>query len=149
MFDTNKPGTRVGAILSANNGVLKFLGYGIYEGDFPPPGTKQPSIEELRADPDLIEMRDSLLETSRKGRPDLDPDAFLDELIAGYLSSPFKNNPRIRLDSGDVVWGRECWWGDEERVRAEVSKYKQVKMVKIVRDANGEYDHTEETADAN
>lgn len=23
-------------------------------------------------------------------------------------------NPRIRLDSGDVVWGMQCWWGDEE-----------------------------------
>lgn len=21
-------------------------------------------------------------------------------------------NPRINLDSGDTVWGCECWWGD-------------------------------------
>lgn len=24
-------------------------------------------------------------------------------------------NPKIVLDSGKVVWGCECWWGDESR----------------------------------
>jgi len=28
-------------------------------------------------------------------------------------------NPRIRLDSGAVVWGCECWWGPED-------EYKQI-----------------------
>lgn len=23
-------------------------------------------------------------------------------------------NPKILLDSGDVVWGCECWWGEAE-----------------------------------
>jgi len=27
-----------------------------------------------------------------------------------------RKNPRILLDSGDVVWGCECWWGPEEKV---------------------------------
>jgi len=26
-------------------------------------------------------------------------------------------NPKIKLDSGQVVYGCECWWGDEEVVR--------------------------------
>ena len=26
-------------------------------------------------------------------------------------------NPRIRLDSGSVVYGCECWWGSEEKVK--------------------------------
>ncbi len=26
-------------------------------------------------------------------------------------------NPRITLDSGDVVWGMECWWGGEEQIK--------------------------------
>lgn len=26
-------------------------------------------------------------------------------------------NPRIRLDSGEIVWGCECWWGPIEEVR--------------------------------
>ena len=32
-----KTGDRVGAVLSAKNGVVKFFGYGIYVGDFIPP----------------------------------------------------------------------------------------------------------------
>ena len=26
-------------------------------------------------------------------------------------------NPRIDLDGGKVVWGCECWWGPEDKVR--------------------------------
>lgn len=26
-----------------------------------------------------------------------------------------RNNPRIKLDDGSVVWGAQCWWGPEER----------------------------------
>jgi hypothetical protein len=25
-------------------------------------------------------------------------------------------NPRIKLDSGQTVWGCECWWGSEEKI---------------------------------
>ena len=26
-------------------------------------------------------------------------------------------NPRIRLDNGKTVYGFQCWWGSEERIR--------------------------------
>ena len=26
-------------------------------------------------------------------------------------------NPKIQLDSGEVVWGCECWWGPEDKVK--------------------------------
>lgn len=29
-------------------------------------------------------------------------------------------NPKIQLDDGGVVWGCECWWGAEERVRKAI-----------------------------
>lgn len=29
--------------------------------------------------------------------------------------------PRIKLDNGDVIWGCECYWGDEEKVKKHVS----------------------------
>lgn len=29
-------------------------------------------------------------------------------------------NPKIKLDSGEVVWGCECWWGSEETIKAKV-----------------------------
>ena len=32
-------------------------------------------------------------------------------------------NPKIRLDSGKVVWGCECWWGPEEVVKKTLEGY--------------------------
>lgn len=26
-------------------------------------------------------------------------------------------NPKIQLDNGDIVWGYQCWWGPEEKVK--------------------------------
>ncbi|MDO9139901.1 MAG: hypothetical protein U1E09_00370 [Methylococcales bacterium] len=26
-------------------------------------------------------------------------------------------NPRITLDNGSHVWGCECWWGSEDKIR--------------------------------
>lgn len=31
-------------------------------------------------------------------------------------------NPRIRLDSGELVYGAECWWGPETDIRARVER---------------------------
>lgn len=33
-----------------------------------------------------------------------------DELPDGFV------NPKIELDDGRVVWGCQCWWGDEDKV---------------------------------
>lgn len=30
-------------------------------------------------------------------------------------------NPRIRLDSGQIVWGCECWWGPVEEIRRSIA----------------------------
>jgi hypothetical protein len=29
-------------------------------------------------------------------------------------------NPKITLDSGKVVWGCECWWGPEDKIKEQV-----------------------------
>jgi hypothetical protein len=34
-------------------------------------------------------------------------------------------NPRIRLDSGKVVYGCECWWGSEDEIRARITVAEQ------------------------
>ena len=39
-------------------------------------------------------------------------------------------NPCIRLDSGQFVWGYECWWGPEEKIRTLVGD-KTVEMVDL------------------
>jgi len=40
------------------------------------------------------------------------------------------NNPRIKLDSGKVVWGFECWWGNEQSIKDRI-KSLPVEMVDI------------------
>lgn len=32
-------------------------------------------------------------------------------------------NPCLQLDNGAVVYGCECWWGHEEKVKQELEKY--------------------------
>jgi len=34
---------------------------------------------------------------------------------------PFPMNPRITLDGGGVVWGQQCWWGDEVAVQKAIA----------------------------
>jgi len=33
-------------------------------------------------------------------------------------------NPRIKLDNGKIVWGCECWWGNENAIKSQLEKYK-------------------------
>ena len=33
-------------------------------------------------------------------------------------------NPHITLDSGCIVWGCECWWGPEEKIKASIGERK-------------------------
>ena len=42
------------------------------------------------------------------------------QTIVGVVDDTFPDdwkNPRIELDSGDVVWGCQCWWGPVEQLR--------------------------------
>ena len=40
-------------------------------------------------------------------------------------------NPKIELDNGDVVWGCECWWGDESEVQAMVEDADEVNDISV------------------
>jgi hypothetical protein len=88
-----KIGERVGAILSADKNECRYLGFGVYEGDFIP------------------------------------------KEAVGFIAEAEKKqgmtNPRIRLDNGKVVYGCECWWGSEERIKNELKKYPNVKLIDI------------------
>lgn len=46
--------------------------------------------------------------------------------LTAYLSGLRQANPKILLDSGDVVWGCECWWGSEAEIQAECARMKKV-----------------------
>jgi hypothetical protein len=89
-----KLGDRVMALSHAEkkDRTVYVYGRGVYEGDFPYEDTA--STEPFQTDDARSAYNDKQL---------------LD------ASLPFLN-PRIRLDDGKVVWGCECWWGDEEAV---------------------------------
>lgn len=107
-----QPGIRVGAILSADKEEVRLLGYGVYEGMFEPPigpfGTPWEEYERLA----LNAFGQEMFERKR---------------AEGTLRPA---NPRIRLDNGSVVWGQQCWWGPEDRVR-ELIGTRRVVMVGI------------------
>lgn len=97
-----KIGERVGAILGAKDGKCEFLGFGVYEGDFFPE-----------------EAIGFFAQIKR-------------ELVAeGKLTKEESTNPKIKLDDGKIVYGCECWWGDEEKVKKMLKQYKEVINVDI------------------
>lgn len=57
------------------------------------------------------------------------PDPALQVQIFGALMD--HANPCIKLDSGKLVFGCECWWASETAIRAEVAKYTTVTEVDI------------------
>ena len=88
------PGCRVGAVRNANAETVFLFGFGVYDGDFEPPfGPMGMTKEEYQAE----------IEEWRR---------------EGNLPGDFRpwQNPRITLDSGEVVWGAQCWWGTEAGV---------------------------------
>jgi hypothetical protein len=82
-----KIGDRAGAFLSCSIKELKFLGCGVYEGNFPP-------VEAVG-------------------------------YFAEGLAKHGIDNPRIRLDSGKIVYGCECYWGSEKSMIEKVNKAKK------------------------
>lgn len=41
-------------------------------------------------------------------------------------------NPTIKLDSGELVYGCECWWGSEAKCEERFANFKEVKTISIV-----------------
>ena len=41
-------------------------------------------------------------------------------MMADMLKEHKVNNPCIKLDSGQKVYGCECWWGSEEQVKEQL-----------------------------
>lgn len=46
--------------------------------------------------------------------------------LTAYLTGLRQANPKIVLDSGEVVWGCECWWGPEAEIKAECARLTRV-----------------------
>ena len=52
------------------------------------------------------------------------------KLMGLPLSKMGLENPRIKLDNGDIVWGCECWWGEEDIVKG-LEKDRTVEIISI------------------
>lgn len=45
--------------------------------------------------------------------------------LADILKESGNKNPCIKLDSGKKVYGCECWWGGEEKMKEVLERYKE------------------------
>jgi hypothetical protein len=45
--------------------------------------------------------------------------------MTGLIAECGRENPKIRLDNGDVVWGCECWWGPEHVIQRKIEQWQQ------------------------
>lgn len=91
-------GDRVGAILSANKDSVMLLGYGVFQGNKPMP---------LESAAQMFGLSVSDFEEEVKSMK-----------ASGEIPIDFEFlNPQILLDDGRVVWGAQCWWADEEKIK--------------------------------
>lgn len=86
-----EPGQRVGVICGTKGDVVEIFGFGVYEGAFPIGDDAVGAVADMAREVSEEEGTEPLL------------------------------NPRLRLDSGQVVWGCECWWGAEAKVREQIA----------------------------
>lgn len=45
---------------------------------------------------------------------------------SGFSHDLGLKNPKLKLDSGNVVWGYMCWWGPEEKVKELIGDRKVI-----------------------
>jgi hypothetical protein len=119
---------------------LFVFGEGVYVGDKLMPGKSWPCDEETyeiiakvvtEHDDEPIEEHYFLgfYDAAVAAQPDVAPKRTREETISGLLAErerPLDDrvrdlwektsaNPCIHLDSGDTVWGFQCWWGPLDR----------------------------------
>lgn len=111
-----KIGDRVGAIESADSCAVRMFGYGVYEGDHVRPDDLPGVFGSL------AEIREAAIEANGPEKQWTEAQ----RRTFNWLAS----NPRIRLDSGDVVWGCQCWWGPEAEIKKTIGD-RQVVIVSV------------------
>lgn len=134
-------GDRVGAVRNATNDEVFFYGWGVYQGDQVPPfGPLGMPLEEFNKiqresvinhfkNPYEFKMVNDLLEIVYLPKPEREP---TEEEISVLMEKHTFKNPKILLESGEVVWGMECWWGSESKVK-QMLENKKVTIVSIER----------------
>lgn len=46
----------------------------------------------------------------------------------GFMKGSSITNPQIKLDNGKLVWGCECWWGPEDKVKEMIGDRKVINV---------------------
>ena len=49
---------------------------------------------------------------------------------SGLLHEIGVPNPKIKLDNGSIIWGCQCWWGPEEKIK-EIIEDRKVNIVPV------------------
>jgi hypothetical protein len=101
---------------AARQTVADWLKYHRAENDW----MRDRAPEQVRDDDEIRQMAE------RSYREAQERLAWTSEQVLEYLkTSGLLGNPCIRLDSGDEVWGMECWWGSEENVRRQLAQWEK------------------------
>jgi hypothetical protein len=132
---------RVFAARDTDDTTVHLFGVGVYVGDLLLPGTPEEPDEKNRqqiteilkegddrGEPLGLALYDRAVESGDLTKEEAEQrkaDAW--EGYNTYKARPLEErvlelwrdlneNPCIHLDSGDIVWGYQCWWGPEERL---------------------------------
>ena len=159
---SHEVGSTVLAIRNGGDGVLNVFGEGVYIGDRPRPGTQdEPPSDDYQAIATVLAQEDATPieehrflvwydEWVRNGvevkmtREEVitkiggDRERPMDERVREmYLKT--RLNPCIYLDSGDIVWGMQCWWGPLSAANRKYPESEVKRVLVPVPEGNGRW----------
>lgn len=149
---TYKVGSTVLAVRDGDSRVMNVYGEGVYVGDRPRPGAVWPCspmdyelIAQVVTQYDEVPIEEHPFvefydRAAEQAGPDNPPKADRATMLAGLLAereTPLddrvrklyeatQENPCIYLDSGDIVWGYQCWWGPLDRFEKKFPRVPRV-----------------------
>ena len=152
-------GSTVLALRDASETVINTYGEGVYVGDMPtedtsviPENTRLVIEARIRMDDDypirdhpLVKLHASYVDNLQETPEQL---AEVVAMIKADRAKPFEQrvnwfyermvlNPCIYLDSGDIVWGFQCWWGDKHET---LTRFPDAEIVTVpVPEGNGRW----------
>ena len=142
---------------------LYVFGEGVYVGDLPRPGTENgpPEIDReailvVFAEDDAVPPEESRLTAfsvsvaEANGEDVEEARAAAIAAIEAERAKPMEErvreiwehsvaNPCIHLDSGDIVWGYQCWWGPADRVDRKFPEDTFERVLVPVPEGNGRW----------
>ena len=123
---------RVGCIAGVGDdeGTMEFFGYGVYKGKGIPEKNEVTFMGWDFHDLIIGQAMDSYKGLDKPMTEEQIEKAFADkdeEMMELF------GNPVIELDSGEVVYGAECWWGPEANVKKALEDYEKqgIKIIPI------------------